>query len=325
MQKAKKNGASKKPTRESPKKQWCFTLNNPSLSKEELLEALSLSCDYIVIGDEIGENGTPHFQGYLELKKKQRFATITKLFPNNSKPHLEAKSTHSTRFQASNYCKKDAKYVEFGTPPQDNKKNGTPSGLKLICKAITEGTPLSEAIIDKEDTYVRNYRGLQDLESRIKVKSIPLKRIMEIEFHYGKTDTGKTHYCFHHYPDLFKKPIGKALWFDGYEGQETVLIDEFVGQYPLSDVLQLLDCWPTQVEVKCSHRYLAATRMLLTSNNHPSTYYKSKNDIPWEGREEQQEAFIRRFTKVFVYRARNDIQEIVEKAQIRDFFLNNPL
>ena len=224
MNKPKKNGASKKSSRESPKKQWCFTLNNPTLTKEELLEILSLSCDYCVIGDEIGESGTPHFQGYLELKKKQRFATITKLFPTGTKPHLEPKSNNSTRFQAANYCKKDAKYVEFGTPPKNDRKNGCNSGLKLICDAIMQGTPLSEAMVTDAPTYVRNYRGLQDFEARVKTKQVPIKRNVEVEFHFGKTGLGKTHYCFTNYPELFKKPIGKALWFDGYDGQETVLI-----------------------------------------------------------------------------------------------------
>lgn len=326
MKKAKKNGATTKSSRESPKKQWCFTLNNPTISKEELLEILQISCDYLVIGDEIGESGTPHLQGYLELSKKQRFTTVSKLFPPPTKPHLEAKSTHSTRYQAATYCKKDAKYVEFGTPPKDNKaRSAGPSGLKIICDAIIQGTPLSDAMINDAPTYVRNYRGLQDFENKIKVKQIPLKRQMEIEFHYGKTDTGKTHYCFTNYPELFKKPIGKCLWFDGYEGQQTVLIDEFVGQFPLSDVLQLLDCWYTQVEIKCGHRALAATRMLLTSNNHPSRYYESKNGIPWEGREEQQQAFIRRFTKAFVYHARENIEILTKKEDIHAFFMKDPL
>lgn len=46
----------------------------------------------------------------------------------------------------------------------------------------------------------------------------------------------------------FAKPIGKGLWWDGYEREEVVVIDEFRGQYPLSDMLQLLDPYKLQVE-----------------------------------------------------------------------------
>ena len=94
-----------------------------------------------------------------------------------------------------------------------------------------------------------------------------------------------------------------------------------MGQFPLSDVLQLLDCWYTQVEVKGGHRVLAATRLLLTSNIHPSQYYKSKNEIPWEGREEQRAAFNRRISKIRWYREQNDILEIVEKPEIEGFLM----
>jgi len=48
---------------------FVFTLNNYSEEEHETL----LKCDsfkYIIIGREIGDSGTPHLQGYAELKKK---------------------------------------------------------------------------------------------------------------------------------------------------------------------------------------------------------------------------------------------------------------
>lgn len=322
--KAKKNGASKnKPARESPKKQWCFTCNNPQITKEQLLEALQHLCSYIVIGDEIAPTGTPHFQGYLELVNKQRFGPLKGSFPPTATPHLEPKSKFSTRYQAAQYCKKDAKYVEFGNPPKDNKAKGENSKLKAITDKMQEGIPLSDAILEDAPTFVQNWRGLQELDGHLARKRVPNKRDVQIELHYGKTGTGKTHYAFTKFPDLFKKPIGNALWFDGYNAESVVLIDEFTGQYPLSSVLQLLDCWKTQVEVKGGHRVLAATTILLTTNIHPSQFYKSKNEIPWEGREELRHAFNRRITKIYWYREKDDIVIIDQKPEIEGFLMQD--
>ena len=52
----------------------CFTINNPRVLADGKFEPLVLSlperCSYIVWSLEKGENGTPHYQGYLELKKQ---------------------------------------------------------------------------------------------------------------------------------------------------------------------------------------------------------------------------------------------------------------
>ena len=59
---------------------WCFTVNNPTMTKEEFLDNMSENCKYLVVGFEVGDSGTPHFQGYLELKKKKRFNQMKELF-----------------------------------------------------------------------------------------------------------------------------------------------------------------------------------------------------------------------------------------------------
>ena len=57
-------------------KNWCFTINNPT--EEDNYEKLKDSgyLQYIIVGHETGEDGTPHFQGYIQLtckKKKVQF------------------------------------------------------------------------------------------------------------------------------------------------------------------------------------------------------------------------------------------------------------
>lgn len=53
---------------------WVFTLNNYTEEEETLALALPWGWhepSYGVIGKEVGESGTPHFQGYLYFKTEK--------------------------------------------------------------------------------------------------------------------------------------------------------------------------------------------------------------------------------------------------------------
>lgn len=62
---------------DSPAKRWCFTYNNPEEGHEVLLcrGFASLAEDYI-FSLETGENGTPHFQGYVVWLCRKKLSTI---------------------------------------------------------------------------------------------------------------------------------------------------------------------------------------------------------------------------------------------------------
>ena len=47
---------------------------------------------------------------------------------------------------------------------------------------------------------------------------------LENEWHWGATGTGKSRHCRTKWPDAFIK--SNDVWWDGYEGEETVLIEE---------------------------------------------------------------------------------------------------
>ena len=97
-------------------KNWCFTLNNYTADDLEfydnLCEKIPLEISYLVIGKEIGESGTIHLQGFIQLVKKKRFAQVKILL--GGRCHLESMLPNSTAFAASTYCKKDNDYKEWG-------------------------------------------------------------------------------------------------------------------------------------------------------------------------------------------------------------------
>jgi len=107
-------------------KRWCATWNNYTQDELETLylHGTNIShppCDfkYLIFGRETGESGTPHLQGYFELHKKLRLTQI-KAIVGFERAHLEV--SRGSSLQASDYCKKEGNFEEFGElpPPPGN-------------------------------------------------------------------------------------------------------------------------------------------------------------------------------------------------------------
>lgn len=99
----------------SPAIRWCFTLNN--YTEEEcssIVPILDQNCKYAIVGKEVGAQGTPHLQGYLEFNTKKRPLSVF----DNKRFHFEkAKGNRESNY---NYCKKDLNifYLKgFPKPP----------------------------------------------------------------------------------------------------------------------------------------------------------------------------------------------------------------
>ena len=94
---------------------WIFTINNPT--QEPTLE--SSGAAYITYGREVGANGTPHLQGFVQFTNaKTRNAVRTKL----AGAHLEIR--RGTITQAIEYCHKDGDTYEEGIRPLDPVEKG---------------------------------------------------------------------------------------------------------------------------------------------------------------------------------------------------------
>lgn len=57
---------------------WCFTINNPKMGDNRVPDE---KMTYMVVGEEVGENGTPHTQGFVILKSRTRRSALSKWLP----------------------------------------------------------------------------------------------------------------------------------------------------------------------------------------------------------------------------------------------------
>lgn len=97
----------KRKTRDiTPSKKWCFTLNN--YDDDDVIKMIdyfkSLDIEYI-IGKEHSASGTPHLQGYVELKKKSRPSMFKGLPFKWNKAHWEV--ARGTTWDNIKYCSKE--------------------------------------------------------------------------------------------------------------------------------------------------------------------------------------------------------------------------
>ncbi len=98
----------------NPAKAWCFTLNNYTENElGALVQLFSTLTDkyFYIVGEEIGEQGTPHLQGYIE-KKTGRFRPLP-LFEvkRNNVQCMHFEKAKGNRTQNYKYCSKDKKFV----------------------------------------------------------------------------------------------------------------------------------------------------------------------------------------------------------------------
>jgi len=94
---------------------------------------------------------------------------------------------------------------------------------------------------------------------------------------WGPPGTGKSMFAWESGgPDAFwlAKPNSNRCFWDGYDGQEVVVIDEFSGWLPFSFMCRLLDRYPMRVEKKGSSVPFLAKRVIITSNTDPILWYK---------------------------------------------------
>lgn len=216
---------------------WCFTLNNPTPQEE--MEVRLTTCEYIVFGHEKGENETPHLQGYIEFKNAKDLSSMKKSMP---RAHFEKRK--GTAKQAADYCKKDGDFWEQGTIS----KQGHRTDLEIVADMVKEKQPMVNIAEEQAVTYIKFHRGIEALKYQLQRDRNPdIPPI--ITWSWGKTGVGKTRTAFEfHDRNVYIKD--GTQWWNGYEQQEGIIIDDFDGRWPFRDLLRLLDRYPYQGQTK---------------------------------------------------------------------------
>lgn len=252
---------------------WCLTDFQPENAEDyyELVEE-NENIVYFCMGHEVCDTtGRLHLQGYVYFRNGKVLAAVKRFF-HPFAPHLEA--AKGTAEQSRIYCKKEGdEWFEYGDMPEQGKRND----LDAVREQLT-ADPRMGPVMD----HVRSYQAARfgEMFLRYKEQPRPLVNLDLTQFEvnviwcHGPPDTGKTRWAFAEYPDLFR-PLSEK-WWDGYDGHETVLLDDFRSNYcSFTRLLHLLDNYPFRVECKGGSRQVQYETIIITSCYHPEDCYSA--------------------------------------------------
>lgn len=289
---------------------WCFTLNNYSDDERGLLGLAFGGADiiYACYQPERGENGTPHLQGFLFCRDRVTVAGLKRILHVN-RLHLEV--MRGTSAEAIAYCQKDESrdrdagfaFCEFGerAAVPGRSGQGTRSDIDEFSGRILAGEGLAEIAEAMPSTYVLNYRGFESLRRLVVHKS----RVADADgvlvpprvfWFWGPTGTGKTRTALRESAgkDIFWK-MADNHWFDGYDQQEVMIMDDFrASWFKFGFLLRLLDIYPLTVEVKGGSAFFNTNIIYITAPKSPQEMYSNLA----EAEEGQFNQLLRRITEV---------------------------
>lgn len=213
------------------------------------------------------DTGYEHWQLIVYLKKPQRRSKLVSIFGSNT--HWEP-----TRSEAADaYVWKDDTSVagtrfEHGTKPINRNNPKDWDTIKDLAKCgRLDDIP--------SDIFIRMYGNLRKIASDY---AEPLAIERTVNVYWGRTRSGKSRRAweeatFEAYP---KDP--RTKFWDGYRGQEHVVIDEFRGGIDIAHILRWFDRYPVNVEIKGSSTVLKAKTIWVTSNLDPNNWYPELDD-----------------------------------------------
>ena len=120
------------------------------------------------------------------------------------------------------------------------------------------------------DILVRYYGNLRKIMCD-NARPVPIVRKCRVFI--GPTGTGKSRLAWEEAgPDAYVKDP-RTKWFDGYNAEKHVIIDEFRGTLDVTHLLRWFDRYPCRVEIKGSSVPLLAEAFWICSNTGPSDWY----------------------------------------------------
>lgn len=242
---------------------------------------------YFVAGEEVcPETKRTHYQAYIELFKATRLKRL-KVIVDDQKVHVEP--AKGNPHQNVIYCKKDGKvYREEGKVSQQGKRND----LVRLRDHFKEKKTLKEAI-ESDDLLLHVAKHPRLVNTLQLMYSVERSEPTDLYVYWGVTGSGKSHKAFTEASllgQVYFKPSG--CWWDGYEGQASVIFEDFRGETGLAQLLRLADRYPLRVPIKGGFRQFVSRRIYITSNVDVNDWFNADQ----RGYEASMEALRRRIT-----------------------------
>ena len=252
---------------------YCFTLNN--YSEEEHSSLLSTPCSYLVVGKEVGAEGTPHLQGYIYFTLQKTLSSLKKI---NPRAHWEVAKGDS--LQNYTYCTKEGDFQEVGTRPLTPAERSKKGGQSQVEKWMSIKASARQGKLDEIDPkiYVLHYRSLLAIAK----DNAPMPADADDTtgyWYWGASGTGKSRAARSENPGAYLKMCNK--WWDGYKDEEVVIIEDFDKAHAvLGYHLKIwADRYAFPAEIKGGKINIRPKKIIITSNYHPESIWEDENTL----------------------------------------------
>ena len=237
-------------------RRYIFVINN--YTDDDIEAVKNVDCTAIKAGFEVGESGTPHIQGAIIFRRKKRMKGACKAL--GGRAHCEYMSEEAT-WKDQDYCLKDGDILRNeGEDPEGR------SDLRMVKRDIDNGMGEHELWDVHFETMVRYGRAMKEYLD-MKRRRMVRKEQTEGLWIWGPTGVGKSHEAFRDYnvDDCYVHDLTTG-WWDDYCGQKVVVFNEFRGEIPFSQLLDLVDKWPKKVKRRCRESTpFVAEKLIITS------------------------------------------------------------
>jgi hypothetical protein len=290
---------------------WTATVNNWTDEEYTLLESLAESNEvkYMVIGKEVGEQGTPHLQIMFSLVKKKRRDQVAALLPHrwNEEQQKDVpiwfEHVMHGDINMANYCKEDGDYREWGVcPVKKNKPKGDSTysdafnaptvreGMAIVRAQRPRDAAIHGLAIEKNLSAARAplFKPEYTLDDFNK-EPLVLDKSMLV---WGPSGLGKSQYVLAH----FKNPL-VITHMDGLRtlspDHDAIVFDDMsFSHYPIETVIHLLDIdLPRDIHIRYGTAHIPAHTVKVFTHNTFNPFYKVEAD------QEQQNAVERRLKR----------------------------
>lgn len=286
-------------------RRWCFTLNNYSEKEvNDIKDWLTVHADYHIVSYEVGDEGTPHLQGYFRLKNTAVSSALHK------KPGFKRSSLFickGTEEQNIVYCSKGGPQALCSTSGIPQAGQGSRTDLKEAAAQVRDGghKAIKKIAIEKPDMIVKYGRGFKELLEVLDVGRM-LDQAPEAIWYYGESGSGKScaayelakAKCDELSAEQVELDSGLFPFCDGYRDEEVIILNDFRqknhhGQdIQLDLMLKMVDRFPFRMNIKGSSRQLKGKVFIFTNTQHPSHFFTQG------GSSEPQKQWLRRITRV---------------------------
>ncbi len=260
-------------------KNYCFT-DFTMKDWGEMFQENGDILNYVCRGQEsCPDTGRRHYQGWVQFNNRTRFNTALKILGG----HVALFRCRGNEEQNNKYCRKDNDFQCWGKYTIQGQRTDLTT---MVLAAKNCDIPLEEVADMGVGSWLRYQRGFKDFRQMAVKRQTDRWRDVSTEIYYGKTGIGKTRKA---------KSLGGFLihadnidWWDGYEGEDRIIIDEYSMQCKITKLLGLLDGYQMRLAIKGGFTYANWTKVIITTN---------LTELHTNARDEHRAAFERRINK----------------------------